>query len=204
MSPRHGAGAQLRQVAHAHPRPHAWHPEASAGHVGGAMGRESPPGGALGTEGEGSWGGHGSGGCRRRCVEVVPSGWQEPGRLQRLWQEAPLMAGWEPGAFLKTAFPVKSLLFLICGCQSQSCQGWRLGGGAGRLPRAGRAPPSCHRPRLSRQGLPPAQDVRGAGGLPCVHHGGGEVPVLRQREHPWLHPVCTPRDPSWDCGAGRA
>lgn len=32
------------------------------------------------------------------------------------WQKALLVAGRELGAFLKTTSPVKSLLFLMCGC----------------------------------------------------------------------------------------
>ena len=127
-----------------------------------------------------------------------------PARRQWLRQEAPLMVRQEPGAFLKTTSPVKSLLFLICGCRSQSCQGWRWGG-AGTMPRAGSASRSWHQPQLSRQGLLPARDVGGGGVFPTprADPGVGETPVLRQGAHPWLHPMCTPRNPGWGRGVGR-
>lgn len=79
---------------------------------GGTVGRESPPSGALGTGGTGSC----PGGGPPPAGSNIP-----PARRQRLQQEAPLVAGQEPGAFLKTTSPVKSFLFLMCGCRSQSC-----------------------------------------------------------------------------------
>lgn len=68
--------------------------------------------------------------------------WEEVhGRAPLSWQQHPaclpavaaagasaLAAGKEPSAFLKTSFVVKSLLFVMCGCRSQLCRGWKLGG----------------------------------------------------------------------------
>lgn len=54
-----------------------------------------------------------------------------PVRRRWLQREAPFAAGQEPSAFLKTSFVVKSLLFVMCGCRSQLCRGWRLGGEQG-------------------------------------------------------------------------
>lgn len=101
--------------------------------AGDTVGRRSPPSGALGTGGTGKVGegvGRGLGAAGGGAWRWYPSGWQQHPACSPAVAaaQAPLVAGWELGAFLKTAFPVKSLLFLICGCRSQSCQGWRWGG----------------------------------------------------------------------------
>lgn len=63
--------------------------------------------------------------------------WEEVhGGAPLSWQQHPACspavaaagAGKEPSAFLKTSFVVKSLLFVMCGCRSQLCRGWKLGG----------------------------------------------------------------------------
>lgn len=113
------------------------------------------------------------------------------------------MAGREPGAFLKTASPVKSLLFVMCGCQSQSCQGWRLGGSGEVADSWQRLSEMAPAPALLAG--PPAYPGRGWCGASPQHPMQtleGKAPVLRQGEHPRLHPTCTPRGPGWGGGQG--
>lgn len=127
-----------------------------------------------------------------------------PARRQGLQQKAPLVAGQEPGAFLKTTSPVKSLLFLIRGCRSQSCQGWRLEGSREVAESWQCLSELALAPAPALQAGPPAcpgfGQYRGSPWHP-VQTPGGEAPVPRQGEHPRLHPTCTPRDAG--CGGGQ-